>query len=283
MTGAKPSTVGVLHPGAMGAAVAVQLSSRGHTVLWCSQGRSEQSRDRAVRAGLHEVGALPELLARCDAVLSVCPPATAFDVAQSVAEIGYDGVYVDANAIAPETVGGLAAVLTGAGITVVDGAIIGPPPDAAHTARLYLAGATEQVGFLAGLFAGSRLEPVGLGEAIGRASALKMAFASFQKASRVLAAVAHSLADEHDVTDALLGEAERMSGRILAERDYLPSVAARAWRWEPEMREIARTLEAAGLPAELAEAASAVLARWRADRDLAELSPEAVLARLRIP
>lgn len=110
-----------------------------------------------------------------------------------------------------------------------------------------------------------------------------MAFASFQKASRVLAAVAHSLADEHDVTDALLGEADRMSGRILAQRDYLPSVAARAWRWEPEMQEIARTLDAAELPTELAEAASAVLARWDTDPDLAQLSTDAVLARLRIP
>lgn len=146
MTGPAPATVGVLHPGEMGAAVAAQLRGRGHTALWCSRGRSAQSRDRAVRAGLREVGALSELLDRCDAVLSVCPPAAAFDVASSVAEIGYGGVYLDANAIAPETMGSLAAVLTGAGITVVDGAIIGPPPGAAHTARVYLAGATEHVG-----------------------------------------------------------------------------------------------------------------------------------------
>lgn len=283
MTGVAASTVGVLHPGKMGAAVAAQLRGRGHTVLWCSRDRSEHSRERAARAGLHEVGELPELLDRCDAVLSVCPPASALDVARSVAEIGYDGVYADANAIAPETMEQLAAVLTRAGITVVDGAIIGPPPGASHTARLYLAGAAEHTGFLASLLTGTRLEPVGLGEIVGRASALKMAFASFQKASRVLAAVAHSLADEHDVTEALLGEANRMSGRILAQRDYLPSVAARAWRWGPEMREIARTLDSAGLPTDLADAASAVLARWDADRDLAELPTDTVLARLRAP
>lgn len=64
-------------------------------------------------------------------------------------------------------------------------------------------------------------------------------------------------------------------------RDYLPSVAERAWRWGPEMHEIARTLDAAGLPAEPARAASAVLARWEAERELTGLSTDAVLARLR--
>ncbi|WP_243788020.1 NAD(P)-dependent oxidoreductase [Saccharopolyspora gloriosae] len=283
MTGVAPSTVGLLHPGQMGTAVATQLRSRGHTVLWCSLGRGEHSRHRAEQAGLREVSALPELLDRCEVVLSVCPPAAALDVARSVAEIGYGGVYVDANAIAPETMATLSEVLTDTGITVVDGAIIGPPPDASHTARLYLAGETEHTGLIAGLLGESSLEPVELSEIVGRASALKMAFASFQKASRVLAAVAHSLADEHDVTDALLGEANRMSGRILSQRDYLPSVAARAWRWGPEMQEIARTLDSAGLPTDLADAASAVLARWDADRDLAELPTGAVLAQLRTP
>ncbi|MBK0866860.1 hypothetical protein INP57_08595 [Saccharopolyspora sp. HNM0986] len=47
------------------------------------------------------------------------------------------------------------------------------------------------------------------------------------------------------------------------------------------MHEIARTLDAAGLPAEPTRAASAVLARWPAERELTGLSADAVLARLR--
>lgn len=226
MTPTEPSTLGLLHPGEMGAAVGAQLRSRGHTVLWCSRGRGERSRERAGHADLRETVELGELLQASDVVLSVCPPAAALDVARLVAEAGYRGIYVDANAIAPETMGQVSDVLAQAGASVLDGAIIGPPPGAANTARLYLAG--EHTGLVAGLLTGTRLEPVELDAQPGRASALKMAFASFQKASRVLAAVAHSLADEHGVTDALLDEADRMSGRVLAERDYLPSVAERA-------------------------------------------------------
>lgn len=279
MTPAEPSTVGLLHPGEMGAAVGAQLRSRGHTVLWCSRGRGERSRERAAQADLQETVELGELLRASDVVLSVCPPSAVLDVARPVAEVGYRGIYVDANAIAPETMGQVGDVLAQAGASVLDGAIIGPPPGAANTARLYLAGEPAHTGLVAGLLTGTRLEPVELDAQPGRASALKMAFASFQKASRVLAAVAHSLADEHGVTDALLAEADRMSGRVLAQRDYLPSVAERAWRWEPEMHEIARTLDAAGLPAHLARAAAAVLARWEAE--LTGLSPDAVLARSR--
>lgn len=274
-------TVGLLHPGLMGAAVGEQLRAGEHTVLWCSRGRSAQTRERAREAGLREVGELAELLAASDVVLSVCPPAYAPEVATAVAGIGFSGVYVDGNAVAPETMLRIAEILAGSGIPVLDGAIIGPPPGPSHPARLYLAGDRAPTGSVAGLLTGSRLEPVELAGEVGRASALKMAFASYQKAGRVLAAVAHSLADAHGVTGALQDEAERMSGRLLAERDYLPSVAARAWRWGPELREVARTLEAVGLPPDLAEAAAEVLGRWDGDRDRHELSTEDALARLR--
>jgi hypothetical protein len=108
-----------------------------------------------------------------------------------------------------------------------------------------------------------------------------MAFASYQKAARVLAAVARSLGDAHGVTEALLAEADRMPGRILAQRDYLPSVAATAWRWGPEMHEIAQTLSDAGLPPDLAEAAATVFERWDAHRGDYDLSAAAVLKDLR--
>lgn len=72
-----------------------------------------------------------------------------------------------------------------------------------------------------------------------------------------------------------------MIGSTLADSDYLPSVAARALRWAPEMHEIADTLREAGLPPELAEGAAAVLRRWQDDKDNAELSLGDTLERLR--
>jgi hypothetical protein len=41
----------------------------------------------------------------------------------------------------------------------------------------------------------------------------------------------------------------------------MPSVAARAWRWAPELIEVADTLEAQHLPPDLALATASVLKR----------------------
>ena len=46
------ATVGLLHPGAMGAAVGKLLTAGGRTVLWASEGRSAASATRAEQAGL---------------------------------------------------------------------------------------------------------------------------------------------------------------------------------------------------------------------------------------
>ena len=100
-----------------------------------------------------------------------------------------------------------------------------------------------------GLFTGSLAEPVVLGDHPSRASALKMAFACFQRTSRAAAALAHALAEDHDVTGALLTEAQRMPRDILVNRDFLLSVAARAWCWVPERREVADALGAGSCPA----------------------------------
>jgi hypothetical protein len=109
------------------------------------------------------------------------------------------------------------------------------------------------------------------GGKVGSASVLKASFAAFQKAARTLAGVSHALADAHGVADILAAEAKAMPAEILSDPDYLPSVAARAWRWAPEMQEVADTLREAGLPAEIAEATASVMARWEKDKDQYEL------------
>jgi 3-hydroxyisobutyrate dehydrogenase-like beta-hydroxyacid dehydrogenase len=273
-------TVGVLHPGQMGAAVAAQVRSRGVPVLWCPTGRSAHTARRAADADLEPVTELADLLNRVDVVLSICPPAVAEDVASEIAAHGFRGVYVDANAISPARAGRILTTLAEAGARPVDGAIIGPPPTATVAARLYLAGDPTDTTVIAELFAGTSVEPVVMTQPVPGASALKMAYAGYQKATRVLAALAYALAGHHDVTEHLLNEAHRGMGSPLAEPAYLPSVAARAWRWAPEMREIAATLAAAGLPPDLAEAAAEVLQRWQHDKDDWDIPLADVLGRL---
>jgi Domain of unknown function (DUF1932) len=106
---------------------------------------------------------------------------------------------------------------------------------------------------------------------------MKLAYASYQKASRVLSAVAHALADAHGVGDALAHEAQRLHSRPLADVDALPSVAARAWRWAPELREAAQTLRDAGLPDGLAQGAAQALERWEAVKDRDDIGLDALL------
>jgi len=274
------TTIGLLHPGRMGAAVGAQLAASGHRVVWCSDGRSEATRLRADGAGLEDVGDLDSLLTTADTVLVICPSAAASAIAADVSGRGYDGVYVDANAISPQRMLDIAATATAAGATVVDGSIFGAPPNDQRSVRLYLAG--DNAMQVAALFGNSQVAPIVLDQPLGSASALKMAFASFQRGSRALAALAHAMADEHGLSDLLVAEAQRMDSAILADRDYLPSVAARAWRWEPELGEVAATQRASDLPDGLAVATGALFGQLAPLKDEWSVSLGEMLARLHV-
>ena len=207
--------VGLLFPGEMGAAVGNAVSGE---VLWASEGRSDATRRRA--AGFRDVGSVDELVRSSEIVLSICPPAIAEDVARQVFALGFDGVYVEANAISPERMRQIAAL----GPKVVDGSII-----AAKGIDLYLAGdGAERV---AELFDGGEVRAIVLEAPVGAASALKMAFGGWNKIGIALTAQAHAIARAYGVAEQLAAEG--------VPEDRLERVADRAWRWAPEMEEIA--------------------------------------------
>ncbi|OIJ86415.1 DUF1932 domain-containing protein [Streptomyces colonosanans] len=273
------TTVTVLHPGSMGAAIAAQTVGA-RRVLWVSAGRSAATAQRAKDAGLTACASLEEALGASDVVLSICPPHAAEDVATHVARHAFTGLYIDANAISPQRMKRIASEIRPAPV-VLDGAIFGPPPSAERSCRLYVAGDGQAVEVMHNLFKDSAVEVRSAGERVGSASALKASFAGFQKAARTLAGVSHALADAHGVADLLTEEARSMPSQILSDPEYLPSVAARAWRWGPEMQEVADTLREAGLPTEMAEAAASVMARWEKNKDQYALPLADVLAHLR--
>jgi 3-hydroxyisobutyrate dehydrogenase-like beta-hydroxyacid dehydrogenase len=237
------TTVGVLHPGAMGAVVGACLVEAGHEVLWASAGRSEATAERARAAGLADAGDVAALAARCEVLLSICPPDAAGEVAAGVA--GFGGRYVDANAIAPQTAAEIAALI---GPGYVDGGLIGPPPRKAGSTRLYLSGAGA--GEVAALFAGSRLDARVLAEAgPTAASALKMTYAAWTKGTAAMLLAIEQTAAELGVAAPLRAE-WALSQPQLADRAASASAAAdeKGWRWIGEMREIAATFAAAGAP-----------------------------------
>lgn len=269
-------TVGLVSPGQMGSAVAGQARLSGAQVFWSPQGRSPRSRRRASEAGLTPLRDMAELCAKSDIILSICPPADAEEVARTVASQGFIGTYVEANAIDPMRFHRIEKTLEQAG-SVMDACIIGPPPSVDKPTTLYVAGNSAAIEAVVRLFRGGSVHVIALNEDPPAASALKMAYAGYQKATRTLAAVAHALASRYDVTDHLLREAALNSKSPLSDPAYIPSVAARAWRWAPEMRDVGRTLRDAHLPAELAEATADILTLWFDEKDKFDLTIEEAL------
>jgi 3-hydroxyisobutyrate dehydrogenase-like beta-hydroxyacid dehydrogenase len=265
----------------MGAEVGRQIVASGTPVLWLPQGRGEATRRRAESAGLRAAEGLGELAESCWLIVSVCPPAAAPDVAERVAASGFTGVYAEANAISPRHARRIADLVGAAGGTVVDGGIVGPPPRSSGTTRLYLSGPDAAVERVRAVFDGTFLEPVVMSGGVGRASALKLAFASYNKLTYALAAQACALADGHGVLDELLALAhEKLPHTPLGQTGQLLSAGPRAWRWVPEMGEIAEACAAADVSDELVGAASALFARWESYKDAEGLTLDQLIAAL---
>jgi 3-hydroxyisobutyrate dehydrogenase-like beta-hydroxyacid dehydrogenase len=242
-------TIGLLHPGEMGAAIGHCLVEQGHTVPWVAAGRSPATAARAKVAGLTDAGSLAELLGRAEVVLSVCPPQVAQAVAEEVAKSGFGGLFVDANAIAPRTVRAVAATVTKPGAAFVDGGIIGlpPQPGTGHGPRLYLAG--EGAAQVAALFAGTPVSTELVDGGVGAASAVKMAYAAWTKGTSALLLAARALARAERVEGTLLAEWGLSQPELARRVEHAANAAAsKGWRWDPEMTEIAVAMADAGLP-----------------------------------
>lgn len=270
--------VGVLHPGAMGSSVGAAARAGGAEVYWCEAGRSEETRRRAREDGLRPVRSMRELVAACEVLVSVCPPHAALDVAREVGGLGFAGLYVDANAVSRTTAQRIGEEVTRGGASFVDGGIMGPPARPGRTTLLCLSG--ERSAEVARLFEGTALQPSVVGTAPGQASALKMAFAAWSKGSAALLIAVRALAEAEGVTEALLGCWARLAPD-LAQRSEQAALGAapKAWRWTAEMREIAQSFGAVGLPSEFHEGAAKLYEKLDAFRT-AEPALDAVLSAL---
>jgi 3-hydroxyisobutyrate dehydrogenase-like beta-hydroxyacid dehydrogenase len=245
------AVVGVLHPGEMGAAVGRCLVSAGHTVLWNPEGRGPDTAARAAQAGLTPD---PGLAARCEVIISVCPPAAALDVARGVRD--FTGIYVDANAISPATSRQVAGIVCGADF--VDGGIIGGPPSVSGETRLYLSG--ERAASVQYLFTGTPLDARPIA---GSASALKMAYAAWTKGTAALLLAIRDLARAEGVDGDLLAEwALSQPGLEQRSKRAAAAAAAKGWRWTGEMEEIAASMAADGLPPGFHQAAAGIYRRF---------------------
>jgi 3-hydroxyisobutyrate dehydrogenase-like beta-hydroxyacid dehydrogenase len=246
-------TVAIVAPGNMGAAVARRLVENGVRVLTSLTGRSAASEARARAAGITavELGQLGE----AEIVLSILPPAHALGFAREMAAVlaGSTGgtagagaarpskpVFVDCNAVSPDTVREIAAVLAGVGVPFVDGSIIGLPPRPGQPSpHFYMAGAASDTARVVPL-AEHGLDVRVLDGPVGAASALKMCYAGINKGLAAIASAMILAAARSGASAALYQEmSESLPGLLSSLRRQVPDMLPKAYRWVAEMREIA--------------------------------------------
>lgn len=241
--------IGLMSPGDMGQAVAVRLKELGFEVRTALAGRSDRTRRLAAEAGLADSGDLRALIGDCDCLLSIVDPGSAMaivrDVAKLIPALGKPLLFVDCNALSPQSKLEMQATLAAAGGEFVDGAIIGPPPRGAGRIRLYASG--PQAAALTCLQHDAITVRV-VSERVGDAAAVKMCYGGVTKGTVALLTELLIVAKRLGVEDVLDEEMRESQASI---REWilrnLPSMPPKAYRWVPETEEIAATFAAAGL------------------------------------
>ena len=266
--------VAVLHPGAMGITVAQALVANDHEVVWVRAGRSDATAERA--KNLTALESLADLAQWAEVVISVCPPESALSLAEDVIAAGYKGLYVDANAVSPDTARDIQQCV---GAQLVDGGIVGPPALQEGTTRLYLSG--SRAAEVAVLFQGSVVDARVVGQEVGQASALKMAYAAYTKGSGALLLAVNALAEAAGVAEALYEEWDISQPNLpTRSQGTAAGTGPKAWRFVGEMEEIAATFESYDLPGDFHKGAAEIYQRMASLKGHEAPDLEAVLALL---
>ena len=259
--------IGLLNPGVMGAAVGACLTQSGHSVYWLPDCRGEQTRQRAKRAKLKPCPTMVELAGRVELIVSICPPDAAEAVARQVSESGFQGLYLEANAISPAKLAVIQSQIEAHGMQLIDGSLIGGPiwPENRNEASTTLHLSGQQASRISELLKGSPLHTNVVSESPGDASALKMTFAAFSKGSAALSAEILNVAEQYGVRDELANAIGSNRNQLWIQS--MTSASSKAWRFVGEMHEIADTFKAVGAAPGFHQAAADVYQRLAAHKD----------------
>ena len=232
-------TVAIIAPGNMGSGVGQRLTEHKVKVLTSLAGRSAASAARASAAGMTAVA--DAQLMESDFLLSIVPPGDALALAKRLAPVltaaNKKPVYVECNAVSPQSVIGIAAVIAATGCPFVGAGIIGPPPKpGSSNTKFYASGPA------AGAFV--KLNDYGLivrvlEGPLTAASALKMSYAGITKGFTALGAAMMLAATRGGSAEALKVELAESRPDLLG---YLtrqvPAMYSKASRWVAELEEI---------------------------------------------
>jgi 3-hydroxyisobutyrate dehydrogenase-like beta-hydroxyacid dehydrogenase len=230
--------IAVIAAGDMGAAVGARLAAHGCRVLTSLAGRSAASRARAEAAGMVDVSDAE--IAAAKMILSIVPPGNALALAERLAPILAAAesrpIYVDCNAVCPDTVRAIGAFMEAAGTPFVDAGIIGGPPGPSYTPTVYASG-PDALRFAA--LNDHGLDIRVMDGPVGQASALKMCYAGLTKGLHAVGVAVVRGAIEAGIEDAFFAELAASQPMLL---DYFtrrtPTIFAKTYRWVAEMQEI---------------------------------------------
>jgi putative dehydrogenase len=240
------AVIGVIAQGMMGAGVGRRLHESGAEVRTLLTGRSPASAERARAAGMVAAANERQLLDGADFFLSILPPGEAEPLARRLAPtltaLDRKPVYIDCNAVSPQTAISIGEVIAPTGAHFVDAGIIGGPPRQGYKGpSIYASG--QHVGEAVPLRDwGINLRAID--GPVGAASAVKMSYAGITKGTTAIAAAMLLGAARFGCAEALIAELSDSQPQMLARmRSNIPGMYDKAYRWVAEMEEISDFLE----------------------------------------
>ncbi|HMN97906.1 MAG TPA: NAD(P)-binding domain-containing protein [Miltoncostaeaceae bacterium] len=257
------ATVAIMSTGDMGSAVGALLVAGGHRVVTPVGGRDRRTVERAREAGIVALPDLAAAIGEAELIVSVVPPdralAVAVDVRAASGAARRGAVYLDANSIAPATVGRVADELAATPLELVDGAVYGSSSRLAGHGTVLLSGpAAERVADMVG----SALPVRVVGDRVGQASARKMLLAGLTKGLCALILDLAAIADAAGELGPALGDYREFYPGVMELVDrMLPTYRHHGRRRAEELRELAQLAHELGVDAPMLAEAEGVTRR----------------------
>src|ERR1700730_10543170 len=240
------AVIAIIAQGLMGAGVGRRLHESGAEVRTLLTGRSPASAQRARAAGMIAAANERELLSGADFFLSILPPGEAEPLARrlapTLAALDRRPVYLDCNAVSPQTAIRIGEIIALTGAAFVDAGLSGGPPRAGYKGpSIYASG--EHVREAVPLRDWG-IDLRAIEGPIGAASAVKMSYAGITKGTAASPAAMLLGAARFGCDEALIAELSDSQPQMLARmRSGIPGMYDKAYRWVAEMEEISDFLE----------------------------------------
>lgn len=270
----KSVTVGILSPGEMGSAIGRDMVRNGIRVISSLDDRSDRTKLLSKNVNIEDVGSYYEVVNQSDIILSIVVPSEAKNVGNIISETLRNSthkiIYVDCNAISPDSVKSISEMIVETGSIFVDAGIIGPPPNNNDIPRLYVSG--PDLDLIMDLD-GNGIKVVPIGEMIGSASGMKMCYAGITKGTSALYLASLMVSNLFGISDELITELEYSQKSVFSRIQNMNKIPTTAERFSGEMLEIAHTFSSIGMTSGFHFGAADVY-RLIASTDLSSETPE---------